>query len=99
MYLVRNVFHVKPGKARAFIENFKKGMPHLLATGLVKNSKILTDTASTFWTVVIEQEVEDLNAYLNMAKTMGKNDEFAEIAKNYAEMSLGGHREIFLIEE
>ena len=98
MYLVRNVFHAKPGKAKALVETFKKAAPHIEAAGLVKNTRILTDTATSFWTVVIESEVEDLNTYLNMAKTMGKNEEFAEIAKNYAEFSNGGYREIFLIE-
>jgi|SRR3989344_6618022 len=99
MFLVRNVFHAKPGKAKALVETFKRATPHIQATGIAKKTRILTDTAANFWTVVIEQEVEDLNAYMNMAKTMGKNEEFAQIAKEYTEMALGGHREVFLIEE
>lgn len=98
MFLVRNVFHAKPGKAKALVETFKKAAPHIEASGITKKTRILTDTSSTFWTVVIESEVEDLNAYMNMAKTLSQNQEFAEIAKSYAEFSNGGYREIFLIE-
>jgi hypothetical protein len=93
MFLVRNVFHAKPGKTKVLVETFKKAMPMIEASG-----RILTDTSSTFWTVVLEQEVEDLHAYLDMAKTMSKNQEFAEIAKNYVECTNDGYREIFLIE-
>jgi heme-degrading monooxygenase HmoA len=98
MYLVMNIFHAKPGKAKALVETFKKAMPMVESAGLAKNTRILTDTASTFWTVVIESEVEDLNAYMDMAKTLSQKPEFAEIAKNYAEYATGGHREIFKIE-
>ena len=98
MFLVRNVFHAKPGKAKALVETFKKAAPHMEASGVVKNTRILTDSATTFWTVVVETEVEDLNAYLNIAKTMSQNSEFAEIVKGYVEQANGGYREIFLIE-
>jgi len=98
MFLVRNVFKAKPGKAKALVETFKKMAPHIEATGVSKNTRILTDTATTFWTVVVESEVEDLNAYMNMAKALSGNEEFAEAAKEYTEFANGGHREIFLIE-
>ena len=42
----------------------------------------------------ITQELCDLN----MAKTLSKNEKFAEIVKGYTEFANGGHREIFLIE-
>jgi hypothetical protein len=98
MFLVRNVFHAKPGSAKALVETFKKAAPHIEDKGLVKSTRILTDTATKFWTVVVESEVEDLNAYLNMAKSLSGNEKFAEIVKNYTEYADGGHREIFRIE-
>ncbi len=98
MFLVRNVFHAKPGKAKALVETFKKAALHIEASGVAKNTRVLTDTATTFWTVVVESEVENLNAYMNMAKTLSKNEKFAEIVKGYTEFANGGHREIFLIE-
>ena len=63
MFLVRNIFHAKPGKAKALVETFKKAAPHIESSGVAKNTRILTDSASTFWTVVVEAEVEDLNSY------------------------------------
>jgi sarcosine oxidase gamma subunit len=98
MYLVRNVFKAKPGSGKALVETFKKAMPHVEEAGVAKNTRILTDVSADFWTVVVESETEDLNAYINMAKTLSKNPEFVETFKNYTELALGGHREIFLIE-
>ena len=92
------MFQAKPGKAKALVETFKKMAPHIEATGISKGSRILTDTSTKFWTVVVESEVEDLNAYMNMAKTLSGNPEFGEVAKEYTEFASGGHREIFLIE-
>ena len=98
MFLIRNVFHVKPGNARDFIEKFKNAAPHLKAAGLVKSTRILTDSVSDFWTVVIESEVEDLSAYLNMAKSIHATKEVSDALKGYVEMVNSGYREVFLIE-
>lgn len=98
MFLVRNVFHAKPGKAKALVETFKKAAPYIEATGIVKSTRILTDSVFSFWTIVVENEVEDLNAYMNMAKTMSKNKQFTETVKGYVEQADSGHREVFLIE-
>ena len=98
MYLVRNVFKAKPGNAKALVETFKKAAVHIEESGMVKSTRIMTDSVAKFWTVVVESEVEDLNAYMNMAKTMSGNEKFAEAVKGYTEFARGGHREIFLIE-
>ncbi len=98
MFLVRNVFHAKPGNARALIEKFKKAAPYLEASGFAKNVRIMTDTVADFWTVVIEGETEDLNAYMNMAKNIGANKEYGEAMKGYIDLITGGYREVFLIE-
>jgi excinuclease UvrABC nuclease subunit len=98
MFLVRNVFHAKPGKAKALVETFKKASPYMESSGMVKKTRIMTDTAASFWTVVVEQEVENLNDYMNKAKTMSQNEEFVEAVKGYTEYAKGGHREVFLIE-
>ena len=98
MFLVRNVFHAHPGKAKALVEIFKRASPYLEAQGIVKNTRILTDSAAGFWTVVIESEVEDLNGYLDMAKNASANKEFGETMKGYMDFVSSGHREIFRIE-
>ena len=98
MFLVRNVFHAKPGKAKELVAIFKKAQPLLESTDLVQNMRVLTDTVSTFWTVVIESEVEDLSAYMDMAKTVREKPEIGEAMKGYIELVTGGHREVLRIE-
>jgi hypothetical protein len=98
MYLVRNVFHANPGKAKALVEVFKKASPHMESTGLTKSTRILTDTSATFWTVIIESEVEDLNKYVDMAQVVSSNPELGEAMKGYTDLVTHGHREIFRIE-
>ena len=98
MFLVRNVFHAKAGKAKALVEIFKKALPLLEASGLVLSARILTDSVATFWTVVIESEVEDLNAYMDMARIVSQKPEIGEAMKGYIDLVNGGHREVFRIE-
>ncbi len=98
MFLVRNVFHAKPGKAKELVAIFKKAAPLLESTGVPKVTRVLTDTVATFWTVVIESEVEDLNAYMDLAGAISKKPEIGEAMKGYMDLVSGGHREIFRIE-
>jgi hypothetical protein len=48
--------------------------------------------------VVVETEVEDLQAYFDMDSTMPASPELEETMKGYKELVNGGHREIFRIE-
>ena len=98
MFLVRNVFRAKPAQAKALAAVFKKAGPHIEATGVVKNLRVMTDAVATFWTVVIESEVEDLNAYLDMARLFRDNKAIGEAMKGYVDLVDGGHREVFKIE-
>ena len=96
MYLVRNIFYVKPGHGKAFLKIFKEAAP-LFNDGKMKNNRVLVDAVTTFWTVVFESEVESIDSYRNMRPS--KNDQkIAKIMKNYAEHLNGGKREIFKVE-
>lgn len=97
MFLVRNVFHAKPGKAKELAAILTNASQHMHKVG-VNNTKVLTDVATTFWTVVLQGEVEDLNAYVDMAKTASKNPELSEAMKGYADLVDNGFREIYRIE-
>ncbi len=96
MFLVRNVFHAKPAKARELVEKFKKGAEYLPEFG-VKNTQVMTDVVATFWTVVIQSEVDDLNGYVDMAKQISLKPELGEAMKGYTELVDGGFREIYRI--
>ena len=95
MYLIRDVFKTKPGQAKGLVEIFKKTNPLMAETG-VKNIRVLTDVVSTYWTVIWEFEVEELNDYFTMAAS--PNPEITDSMKGYKDLIAEGHREIFKIE-
>lgn len=97
MFLVRNVFHAKPGKAKDLVATFRKASPHFAEFG-IKNTKVLTDISTTFWTVVVESEVEDLNTYFDVATSVSRKPELGEAMKGYMDLVEGGFREIYKIE-
>ena len=59
MLLIRNVFQCKPGQAKTLVSMFKDTM----ARAQMTRARVLTDVASTFWTVVFETEAESLGAW------------------------------------
>lgn len=100
MFLVREVFHAKPGKAKELVKIFKSMTGDMEENG-IKNIKILTDSSSTYWTVIMESEVEDLNAYLNMAHSVsaqGNQEQPKQEMADYRDLVTGGYREVFRVE-
>lgn len=96
MYVVRNVFHCKPGKAKDLVAKLEAASPSLEEEMGVRQ-RVLTDVAAGFWTVVFESEVEDLSAYLGRAR--GERGAQADQAMaGYMELVTGGYREIFKVE-
>lgn len=102
MYLIREVFHCKPGKVRPLVEKFitmsrlgeKVGMPPM---------RIMTDfCGECYWTLVAEMEVPDLNAFEKMMSApAGSADDMKQmedVMKDYHELVDHGKREIYKIE-
>ena len=98
MYLAREVMHCKPGQAKDMVATFKelskamekKGMPAL---------RILTDVAGErYWTVVVEQEVKDLDEHAQMARQTMSDPDVQRVMKNYHDYVESGHREFYKIE-
>ncbi len=98
MYVVRNVFTAKPGKARELVAKFQAARPHLEVEG-IHHTRILTDAVAGFWTVVVESEVEDLAAYMGQARGSARAPEAAEAMRGYMDLVAGGHREVLVVEE
>lgn len=94
MFLVRDVFHAKPGKAKDLVAKLKQAMPHMGGAKM----RVMTDAVAGYWTVVIESEVEKLDEYLDRARGMGGNPELGKIMQGYMELVTGGHREVFRVE-
>jgi hypothetical protein len=102
MYLVRDIFHCKPGQVRPLVEKFtavarlgeKMGMPPM---------RIMTDFfAEQFWTLVLEMEVPSLQAYEEMMSNPQASPEdmkkFEAMMKGYHDFVDHGRREIYKIE-
>lgn len=97
MYLIRDVFRARPGKAKNLVNAFKQAAPFMEAEGF-SNIKIMTDTVANYWTVVLQTECESLDVYEKNARGFSSKPQVSEIMKGYMDFVEGGHREIFKIE-
>jgi hypothetical protein len=98
MYLIRETFKTKPGKAKELVKKFKQAIPIFEKSEEGKNYKVMTDIASKYWTVVIEYELEDIGKFIANMRGTTASPELMEIMKGYIDLVEGGSREIFLIE-
>lgn len=99
MYIIREVFNAKPGKAKELVKKFKMAAPHFEKSGEGKNFKIMTDAVGNYWTVVFEFETDDMGKFFaNLRGGSAPNPELQEIMKGYLDLIEGGKREIFLLE-
>lgn len=98
MYLIREVFQAKPGRAKDLVKMFKQAAPHFEKSGEMQSMKVLTDIVSTYWTVVLESETEDLGSFFANLRSVTMSDELKDIMKGYMDCIEGGHREIFKVE-
>jgi len=98
MYLIREVFQAKPGRAKDLVKMFKQAAPHLEKLGGGGKMRVMTDIVSTYWTVIVESETADMGAFFTNMRSATMSDELKEIMKGYMDCVEGGRREIFMIE-
>lgn len=97
MYLVREVFNTKPGKAKELVKKFKMSAPLMEKQGM-QGFRIMTDISGKYWTVVAEFQTEDLTAFAKEARSGRPDPEMEKIMSGYMDLLDGGYREIFLLE-
>lgn len=97
MFVVRNVFKCKPGKAKNLIEKLKKANDLMRGAGAVMSERDLVDEVASFWTVVIETEVADMAKFAESMQEYGSRADVQEAMAGYMDMVGGGYREIFRI--
>jgi len=97
MYLIREIFQTKPGKAKDLVKKFKQAAPFFEKSGFT-NFKIMTDIATTYWTVNMEYEVDSLARFEKDIRGSTSQPELDNIMKGYMDLVEGGRREIYLIE-
>lgn len=77
MILVRTEIQCKWGRTQEVLERTKAGFEQLDGQfDAVKRTRVLTDLSGSFDTVVVESEIESLDAYLAMLKAIFANPEF-----------------------
>ena len=98
MFLIREVMHCKPGQVRPMVDKFKELGKVLKKMGFTQ-LRILTDVSGErYWTVIVEQEVESLEAYADMSRKTMSDPKLQKVMKNYHELVESGHREIYKVE-
>ncbi|MBN2366058.1 MAG: hypothetical protein EH225_08640 [Calditrichaeota bacterium] len=97
MYLVREVFHTKPGKTKELVNKFKQVAPYFEKNGM-RDVKIMTDIASKYWTMVMEYKVENPGDFLSELREVTSRPEVKSHMEGYMDLVEDGNREIFLIE-
>lgn len=102
MLLIREVMNCKPGKVRPMLEK-TLAMSKLMQKSGMGRMRVLTDVcAERYWTLVMEFEIESLQAFENMMAGQGQSEQdmkaFEEIMKGYHDLVEQGRREIYKIE-
>jgi heme-degrading monooxygenase HmoA len=95
MYVIRDVFRCKPGKAKVLVEKIRATLASTEAQDGFKNSRILVDVVANYWTVVWEAEVETLERFEHHMAHYSSRPEVQEAMAGYLDLVEGGHREIF----
>src|SRR5262245_22002420 len=97
MYLVRDIFNAKPGKAKDLVAKFKQLEPYMKEMGM-KGMRVMTDAVAEYWTVVAESEVESLDEDFDVGKGKRNDPGSGEIMQCYMDRGEGGGGEVFRIE-
>lgn len=99
MIVVRNVFHLKFGKAREAVAAMKEGVAIQKRLGVDVNQRLLTDLTGSFYTLVLELTLPNLAALeTTLSKVMSDKDFHANYEK-LVPLVESGHREIFNLVE
>jgi hypothetical protein len=99
MIVVRNVFHLKFGKAREAVAALKEGVAIQKRLGVDVNQRLLTDLTGSFYTLVLELTLPNLAALeTTLSKVMSDKDFHANYEK-LVPLVESGHREVFNVVE
>ena len=97
MFLVRDIFRCKPGHAGEVARRLRQTIESTEREDGFRNSRILVDYVSDYWTVVMEAEVESLDQFEHHMSGYGSRPEVRAAMQGYTELVVEGRREIFRI--
>ena len=98
MLLIRDVFQIDPDSMRE-AKNVVRQMLSSESGIEVARPRFMTDLVGDYFTLVLEFEVPDLASYETTFRDIMSNDSWRASYERFRPMILGGHREIFQIEE
>jgi hypothetical protein len=97
MFLIRDVFRCKPGKAAELARRFKQTVPSMEAEDGFTHCRVMVDYVARYWTVVLQAEVDDIAKFDAHMRNFGSRPEVKEALQGYMDLVEGGHREIYRI--
>jgi hypothetical protein len=95
MYVIRNIFKCKPGKVEQVVNKFKAAHALISDTGI--RPRVLVDHIATFWTVVVEVEVEEIDSFVKLMHERASSAEVQAAMSGYMDLVESGYREIFRV--
>lgn len=95
MFVVRDVFRCKPGKAKELVEKFKRTIGTMERDDRFTNVRIMVDAVADYWTVVLESDVASLADFEQHMSEYGTRPEVREAMAGYMDLVIEGRREIF----
>lgn len=93
MFVVRETFTAKPGKASELAKLFKQVMSEMPRM----KPRVSTDFIGQFNTVVLESECEDLNEFEKTMQEYMSRQDLRDKMKGYTDLYQEGRREVFKI--
>jgi len=100
MIVVRNVFQLKFGKTREAVALFKEGIALMRKPGAGQvPTRLLTDVAANFYTVVLENTFASLAEFENSGKELMSQDAWRAWYQKIQPLVDSGRREIFSVVE
>ena len=97
MYVVRDIFRCKPGKAKELVAKFKRTIASMETLDGFSNVRLMVDVVADYWTVVLESDVASLEQFERHMREFGARPEVREAMEGYMDLVEGGRREIFRI--
>jgi hypothetical protein len=101
MTVIRNVFHLKFGKAREAVALVKQGLEiqKRALAGVEFSTRLLTDVTGPFYTLVLELTVPTFGAFESNAPRLFGDKEWQANYQQMAPLVESGYREVFTIVE
>ena len=98
MFMVREVFHCKPGGVTSLAKRFKE-LNTVVTEMKFKPFRIYTDVAAEqFWTLVLESEFERMEDAEAMQTKVMADERARKAMADYHEYVVRGRREIYKVE-